>query len=160
MENNSIFLSQKKFDEIWKRVTTSEPHHDDKLTAFLNDEFADYTVYKTLSLRFSGEMRLLFAQMANDEMRHYRMLSGAYYILAGEKFIPEKQKKLTFESLPQLLKDRYYAELKSASSYLKTSENTEDELSFLYKSAAEDEKSHARTILYILGGLVRQNFRS
>ena len=155
MDNNSIFLNQKKFDEIWGRVTNTAPHDVEALTEFLNDEFADAYVYRVLAQRYSGEMRTRFTQMANDEMRHYRMLSGAYYIVTGKKFIPEKPKKLTFESLPQLLKDRYYAELSGASAYIKASKNEEDDFSSLYLAAAEDEKRHARTILYILGGIAK-----
>ena len=155
MDNNSIFLNQKKFDEIWERVTNSSSHGVDTLTEFLNDEFADAYIYRTLAQRFGGEMRTRFAQMANDEMRHYRMLSASYYIVTGKKFIPEKIKKLTFESLPKLLKDRYYAELSGAAAYIKAAKNEDDDFSSLYLSAAEDEKRHARTILYILGGVVK-----
>ncbi|MBQ4040863.1 MAG: hypothetical protein IJC91_06990, partial [Oscillospiraceae bacterium] len=86
---------------------------------------------------------------------HFRMLQGAYYILTGEKFVPEKPQRLAFDALPKLLKERYKIELEASAGYIKAAEKASSDLAELFKSNAEDEKRHAKTALYLLGGTVK-----
>ena len=155
MDNNSIFLTQKKFDEIWGRVTNSSPTDADTLKTLMSYEYTDYNIYRTLAQRLGGEMRTYFYAMANDEKRHFRMLHGAYYILTGEIYIPEKPKKLNFDALSSLLKERYTIELEAAAGYLKAAETAKPDLAELFRANAEDEKRHARTALYLLVGVIK-----
>ena len=155
MDNNSIFLTQKKFDEVWGRVTKTLPTDADVLKTLMGYEYTDYNIYKILSQRYGGEIRTRFLEMANDERRHFRMLHGAYYILTGENFIPEPFKKMQTNNLAELLKARYKTELEAASGYLKAAETANADLASLYKANAEDEKRHAKTALYLLGSVVK-----
>ncbi len=155
MDNNSIFLTQRKFDEVWGRVTGTKPSDADTLKTLMGYEYTDWNIYRTLAQKYTGEMRSRFTEMANDEQRHFRMLQGAYYILTGEKFVPERPQRLAFDTLPWLLKERYKIELEAASGYLKAAENASSDLAELFKSNAEDEKRHAKTALYLLGGAVK-----
>ena len=155
MDNNSIFLTQRKFDEVWGRVTGTKPSDADTLKTLMGYEYTDWNIYRTLAQKYTGEMRSRFTEMANDEQRHFRMLQGAYYILTGEKFVPEKPQKLAFDALPWLLKERYKIELEAASGYLKAAEKASSDLAELFKSNAEDEKRHAKTALYLLGSAVK-----
>ena len=155
MDNNSIFLTQKKFDEVWRRVTSAPPGDADILKKRMKYEYIDFNTYKALSQNYSGEMRTRFTEMANDEHRHFRMLYGAYYILTGEKFVPEPFKKVKNQKLTDILKERYETELKAASGYLKAAETASADLTELYRSNAEEEKRHAKTALYLLGGVIK-----
>jgi len=155
VDNNSIFLTQRKFDEVWGRVTGAPPTDADTLKELMKYEYIDWNTYKALAQKYSGELRTRFADMANDERRHFRMLQGAYYILTGEKFVPERPQKLTFDALPRLLKERYKIELEAAAGYLKAAEKASSDLAELFKSNAEDEKRHAKTALYLLGSAVK-----
>lgn len=155
MDNNSIFLTQKKFDEVWRRVTSAPPGDADILKELMKYEYIDFNTYKALSQKYSGEMRTRFTEMARDEQRHYRMLQGAYYILTGETFAPEPFKKIQSQKLTDILKERYETELNAASGYLNAAEKVSPDLAALFKSNAEDEKRHAKTALYLLGGMVK-----
>ncbi|MBQ8831065.1 MAG: ferritin-like domain-containing protein [Oscillospiraceae bacterium] len=155
MDNNSIFLTQRKFDEVWGRVTGSPRADTDILKTLMNYEYTDWNIYRTLSQRYTGENKIRFTEMANDERRHFRMLHGAYYILTGEKYVPEKPEKLSSGTLPQILKERYKIELEAAAGYLKAAETAPSDLADLYLSNAEDEKRHAKTALYLLSGVVK-----
>ena len=155
MDNNSIFLTQKKFDEVWGRVSGTRPSDADTLKTLMGYEYADWNIYKTLAQRYTGEARTRFTEMANDEHRHFRMLYGAYYILTGEKFVPEKPQKLASATLSEHLKNRYKIEFEAASGYLKAAETASADLTELYRSNAEDEKRHAKTVLYLLGSMVK-----
>ena len=155
MDNNSFFLTQKKFDVIWGRVTKAPPTDADVLKTLMGYEYADWNIYRTLAQKYTGEARTRFIEMANDERRHFRMLYGAYYILTGEKFVPEKPKRLADASLAEHLKNRYKIELEAASGYLKAAETASTDLAELYRSNAEEEKRHAKTALYLLGSVVK-----
>ena len=155
MDNNSIFLTQKKFDEIWGRVTKAPPTDADVLKTLMGYEYADWNIYRTLAQKYTGEARTRFIEMANDERRHFRMLYGAYYILTGEKFVPEKPKRLADASLAEHLKNRYKIELEAASGYLKAAETATADLADLYRSNAEDEQKHMRIVMELLGKVLR-----
>ena len=156
MDNNNVFLTQKKFDEVWSRVTKAPPADTDILKTLMGYEYTDYNIYNALARKYSGELRARFWEMANDELRHFRMLQGAYYILTGEKYVPKTPEKLSCAKLTELLKERYKIELEAASGYLKAAETASADLADLYRSNAEDEKRHAKTALYLLGSTVKQ----
>ena len=46
MDNNSIFLTQRKFDEVWGRVTGAPPTDADTLKELMKYEYIDWWLYE------------------------------------------------------------------------------------------------------------------
>ena len=152
MENRNIYFTQKKFDEVWNRVTASEPTDADTVKTLMEYEFSDMHTYRFLAKKYSGIYRVRFTEMATDELRHFKILQAKYFILTGKIYTPRKPETKFSASLCEILSERYKIENEAAAGYLKASENTASEkLSEICRKNAADELSHARTVLFLLG---------
>lgn len=152
MDNKSIYFTQKKFDEVWGRVTGSEPSEAETLKTLMECEYTDWYIYSALAKKYTGELRTRFTEMAKDEQRHFRMLSARYYILTGQKYTVKNPKMSTYSSIPELLMLRHKTECEASAGYLKAAnETTTADICALYRANAADEEKHVRTALYLLG---------
>lgn len=156
MDNNSIFFTQKKFDEVWNRVTSSDSADSDTLKALMGYEYTDFLTYNALSKKYTGELRTRFIEMAKDESRHYRTLRARYYILTGDNFPPEKQSITSSSAILDALRNRYIIESSAYEGYLKAAEETKLwDLSELYRGNAADEKRHMIIVTELLGNILK-----
>ena len=156
MENKNIYFTQKKFDEVWNRVTAAEPTDTETLKKLMEYEFTDYNIYRTLSQRYTGTLRLHFTEMAKDEMRHYSTLKAKYFLLTGKIYEPAHPAKFAQTDLKDILKTRYITECKAYEGYLKAAKSVSDtDLANLCLRNAEDEKQHAYTALTLLGSQLK-----
>lgn len=156
MDNNSIFFTQKKFDEIWSRVTSSSSADVDMLKSLMIYEYADFLTYNALSKKYTGELRTRFTEMAKDESQHFRTLRARYYILTGDNFRPEKQNITLSSAILDILRNRYIIENSAYDGYLKAAAETKlQDLSELYQGNAADEKKHMKTVTELLGNILK-----
>lgn len=156
MDNNSIFLTQKKFDEVWGRVTGTKPSDADTLKTLMGYEYADWNIYRMLAQKYTGEARTRFTEMANDELRHFRTLHARYYILTGQRFTPEKAQNISVSPINSVLRDRYGIESEAAAGYFKAAEETQmQDMAEMYQRNALDEQKHMRIVMELLGKMLR-----
>ena len=152
MNNKSIYFTQKKFDEVWGRVTGNESSDTEALKTMMEYEYTDWYTYSALAKKYTGELRTRFTEMAKDEQRHFRMLSARYYILTGLKYTVKNPKMPSYSSIHELLMLRYKTECEASAGYLKAANETATaDICALYRANAADEEKHARTALYLLG---------
>ncbi len=152
MENRNIYFTQKKFDEVWNRVTASEPTDADTVKTLMEYEFSDMHTYRFLAKKYSGIYRVRFTEMANDELRHFKILQAKYFILTGKIYTPRKPETPSAASLREVLSEQYKIENEAAAGYLKAAEKASSEhFSEICRKNSEDELSHARTVLFLLG---------
>ena len=155
MDNKSIYFTQKKFDEVWGRVTGNEPSDSDTLKIMMEYEYTDWYIYSTLAKKHTGELRTRFLEMAKDEQRHFRMLNARYYMLTGHKHTAKKPENLVYSSVSELLLIRYKTEREASSGYLRAADETRTaDICALYRANAADEEKHARILLYLLGNAI------
>ena len=155
MDNKSIYFTQKKFDEVWGRVTGTESSDSETLKTMMEYEYTDWYIYSTLAKKYTGELRTRFLEMAKDEQRHFRILNARYYMLTGHKHTAKKPETPAYSSVSELLRIRYKTECEASSGYLKAADETHTaDICALYRANAADEEKHARTVLLLLGNAI------
>ena len=146
MESKSVYFTQKKFDEVWGRVSPDVCADEDTLKTLMDYEYTDYNIYRMLSQRYTGILRLRFSEMAKDELRHYSTLKAKYFLLSGKVYVPQHPAKFTRTAIKEILKTRYQTECEAYEGYIKAAKSVSDpDLANLCLRNAEEEKYHAYT---------------
>ena len=155
MDNNGIFYTQKKFDEVWDRVAGKSNTDADTLKTLMGYEYTDYNIYKALAQKNTGALRMRFSEMANDELRHFKTLRARYFILTGKTYTPEKPQTVKASSIAEILRERYGIEQEAAAGYLKAAEETKlQDIAEIYRANAADEQKHMRIVTELLGNVL------
>ena len=136
----------KRFQEVWNRVTTTGMTDDKgKLQAFIQEERKDAAEYAALAgCTGSPQARCLFSRLSGEEREHARKLTAAAYMLNGDTCSAGGAKpEVKCGKTLQALRRRYEAEQRGAEAYETAAEAAHDRrLRSLYAALAEDERRH------------------
>lgn len=114
------------------------------LQEFIRHELADMREYQMLAKRTGGPQAKIFQALANDERRHAKRLSAAYFLISGVRFWPEGGKAPQANTYLGALRRRFGEEQSGMAAYLAGAEATADPcLRQLFLDLAREEWDHA-----------------
>lgn len=126
-----------------------------QLQEFIAHELADCRCYMALSRRTSGNPRQVLIGIAQDEKRHAKRLSTAYFLISGVEYWPDKPTAPVAATgpMPACIRQRFVAEQKGELAFRTAAERTCDPcLKELYLELAGDENNHS----WLLRGLLER----
>ncbi|NCB64049.1 MAG: ferritin-like domain-containing protein [Clostridia bacterium] len=126
-----------------------------ELQSFIAHELQDCRCYMALARRSSGNVRQTLMGLAQDEKRHAKRLSTAYFLISGVEYWPDQPGGMvnTTGPLPACLRARFAEEQKGEAAYHAAAERTCDPcLKELYLELANDENAHS----WVLRGLLEK----
>ena len=114
------------------------------LQEMIRRELADRREYQTLARRVGGHQAKTFQALANEEKRHAKRLSAAYFLISGVRYWPEGEKAVPPTSYLGTLRRRFGEEQAGMAAYLAGAEATSDPcLRQLFLDHAQEEWDHA-----------------
>lgn len=114
------------------------------LQEMIRHELADWREYQTLARRVGGHQAKVFQALANEEKRHAKRLSAAYFLISGVRYWPEGEKVTPPTSYLGALRRRFGVEQAGMAAYLAGAEATSDPcLRQLFLDQAKEEWDHA-----------------
>ncbi len=114
------------------------------LQEMIRRELADWREYQTLARRVGGHQAKAFQALANEEKRHAKRLSAAYFLISGVRYWPEGEKVTPPTSYLGALRRRFGAEQAGMAAYLAGAEAASDPcLRQLFLDHAREEWDHA-----------------
>ena len=114
------------------------------LQEMIRHELADWREYQALARRAGGPAAKSLQALANDEKRHAKRLSAAYFLISGVRYWPEGERAAPPVSYLGALRRRFGEEQAGMASYLAGAEATSDPcLRQLFLEHARDEWDHA-----------------
>lgn len=127
--------------------------HGKMLQAFIADEVADWRLYQGLSRRAPGNAGRTLRAMGEDERRHAKRLSTAYFLISGVQFWPDRQPAAPAGTWMGVLRARFAAEQRGEAAYRAAAAQTVDPcLRELFLELAGDEAEHT----WLLRGILEQ----
>lgn len=125
-----------------------------ELQRFVAQELQNCRCYMALAHRCSGRVRQTLMGIAQDEKRHAKRLSTAYFLISGVEYWPEQPGGMAAAGpLPACLRARFAEEQMGEAAYCAAAERTCDPcLKELYLELANDENAHG----WILRGLLER----
>jgi rubrerythrin len=122
---------------------------------FINDEFSDHLYYMILSRKSpTPNSKMLFKNIAADELRHAKRYAAAYFLITGKRYFPTSdsiEPVVVPPSYIQALRQRYLAESRDAVKYRMFAQQANDRcLKKIALATSEDEKQHARSIMELI----------
>ncbi len=118
--------------------------HGELLQDFIADELTDSATYRNMSRRVSGQTAGVLGRIAEDERRHAKRLSAAYFLISGVRFWPDKLPAVPMSTFMGGVRQRFIAEQKGELAYRTAAAHTGDPyLRELFLALAGEEASHA-----------------
>lgn len=123
-----------------------------QLQAFTAYEIASFRDYMALARRCKGNAAHVLTGMANEERRHAKRLSAAYFLISGVRYWPgEPSAPAPAGPMPACLRQAFQSEQRAEAAYRSAAASTDDPcLHELYLELADDESAHA----WLIRGLV------
>ncbi len=147
------------FEEVWRRVTgetEKEPDEAACLRGYMDDERADSAYYAAMAARCRGvREKRLFSRLSAEEAGHLRRLQTAYFMLAGDTYVP-RSGRVRIDSMLDALRARHAGETALAETYSRAALSAKNvKLKKLYSSLAADELRHASLLEDVIKNAMR-----
>jgi len=117
------------------------------LRDMIEKEIADWHFYRGLSRRSGGSAARMFSSMAADDWHAAKRLAGAYFLMTGEQYWPEKQSKVSIPSYHTALRECFVDEQQDAAAYVAAATECEDScLCELFLELADENLRHVQQL--------------
>lgn len=122
------------------------------LQRFIEGELQDAVTYAALARRGRHRAAARFAALADQERRHAKRLSTAYFLISGVRYLPADRAVPRLEStFLGTLRARFLAEQRGEAAYRAAAEGCQDPcLRALYLELAQEEQGHSLALRSIL----------
>lgn len=152
-------FDNEKARRVWQRVQGTEGVPQDpgcNLQELVAREVEDGAMYLQLSRRFQGKDSILLRQMAEQEQSHAAILKGICALTTGNRPGTSSVPPQT-GSVEVLLRRCYGREMQSLAEYERRAEDPQ--YGGVFRKMAEQEQSHCRILLELLGRLEHKSKR-